>query len=408
MSIRENLGEVVHQAYSAGRPSILVIGPVPPPVHGFSQATMEIASLFETAGYSVACIDLKPVRGKKGILSSLKVRLRQMAEVVVKARRGADFYLALSGGPRQVVDLVFLLLGRLCGTKMYIHHHSFSYLSRTSRLASLCFRVCGPSATHLVLCGAMEAELSRRYGVVRNTEIFSNSALLGGGGPFRQRTEVKTLGFLGALTLDKGIFEFLQVAAQLAPVNPDLRFRIAGPCNDEGILIRVKNACQSCSNLEYVGPVYGEAKTEYLETLDVLLFPSTYRNEAEPFVIWEAQASGIPVIAPDRGCMGEILRPEAKHAVVVPLDQCFVEMTVKTIRNWLSDSKAYAQRSTEVNHRFRNAAIAAQRRFEQVFCPQRRVLDVKPDGRFRRTKLIQIETCPVDPPIPRPPGWREC
>ncbi len=407
MPLRKNHGEV-DQASGPGRPSILVIGPIPPPVHGFSQATMEIASLFETAGYAVACIDLKPVRGPKGILSSLKVRLRQMAEVVVKARRGADFYLALSGGPRQVVDLVFLLLGRLCGAKMYIHHHSFSYLSRTSRLASLCFRVCGPSATHLVLCGAMETALSRRYGVVRNTEIFSNSALLGGGGPFRQRTEIKTLGFLGALTLDKGIVEFLQVAAELAPGNSDLRFRVAGPCNDERILTRVKDACQRYCNLEYVGPVYGEAKTEYLETLDVLLFPSTYRNEAEPFVIWEAQASGIPVIAPDRGCMGEILRPEAQHAVVVPLDQCFVEMTVKTIKSWLSDSKAFAQRSTEVNHRFRNAAIAAQRRFEQVFCPQLRILDVKPEGRFRRTKLIQIETCPVDPPIPRPPGWREC
>jgi glycosyltransferase involved in cell wall biosynthesis len=408
MPLGENHGGIVDQASGPGRPSILVIGPFPAPVHGFSQATMEIAILFETAGYAVACIDLKPVRGPKGILSSLNMRLRQMAEVVAKARRGADFYLALSGGPRQVVDLIFLVLGRLCGAKMYIHHHSFSYLTRTSRLASLCFRVCGPSATHLVLCGAMQDALSRRYGVVKNTEFFSNSALLGGGSPFRQRTEVRTLGFLGALTLDKGIFEFLRVTAQLAPLHPDLRFRIAGPCSDEGVLARVKDACQSYSNLEYVGPVYGEAKTEYLDTLDVLLFPSTYRNEAEPFVIWEALSSGIPVIAPDRGCMGEVLRPEAKHGVVVPLDQSFVEMTVKTIRSWISDSKAFAQCSTDADHRFRNAAIAAQRRFEQVFCSQLRVLDVKPDGRFRRTKLIQIETCPVDAPIPRPPGWREC
>src|SRR5882672_9115200 len=65
------------RSIQGGQP-ILVLGPFPSPVHGFSQATMEIANLFEAAGYSVTCIDLKPVRGPMGLWSSLQVRLRQV------------------------------------------------------------------------------------------------------------------------------------------------------------------------------------------------------------------------------------------------------------------------------------------------------------------------------------------
>src|SRR6266567_514328 len=396
------------QVYVPGGRSILLIGPFPLPVHGFSQATMEIGNLFEAAGYSVARIDLKPVGGPKGPLSSLWVRLRQIAEAIARVRRGADFYLALSGGRRQIVDTLFLLIGRIGGAKLYIHHHSFTYLSRKSRLADLCFRIGGSSATHLVLCATMEATLTRRYGVVRRTEVLSNAALMGDGSPFRQRMEVRTLGFLGALTVDKGILEFLQVAAQLAPAYPELQFRIAGPCKDEEIRGRVNIASEKYSNLEYVGPVYGDAKNEFLESLDVLLFPSTYRNEAEPFVVWEAQSSGIPVIASQRGCMEEMLRLESHQAAVVPHGQSFVDTAIKTIRSWLTDSKVYARRSNDVHRGFRTASIAARRHFDQVFGPQSEALSVSADNRFRPPNLIQIESCAVEPSMPRPPGWREC
>jgi glycosyltransferase involved in cell wall biosynthesis len=248
----------------------------------------------------------------------------------------------------------------------------------------------------------MDAALTRNYGVVQKTEVLSNAALMGEAGQFRQRSEVKTLGFLGALTLDKGILDFLEVAAHLVPEHPDLQFRIAGPCTDKSIQARVDAACQTYKNMTYVGAVYGDDKKEFLESLDVLLFPSTYRNEAEPFVIWEAQASGIPVIAPDRGCMGEMLRFDAHQDVVVPLDQSFVELTLKTIRAWLTDSSAYARRSLDVNRRFRSASIAAQRRFEQVFRLHPEASAASADHQFRSPKLIQIETCPAEPPISRP------
>ena len=387
---------------------ILVLGPFPSPVHGFSQATMEIANLFETAGYAVSRIDLKPVRGSMGLWSSLQVRLRQVAKVMAQLLRGADLYLALSGGRRQAVDILFLLIGRICGARLFVHHHSFAYLTRRSSLASFCFKVCGSSATHLVLCSTMGVALRRHYGVVQRTQVLSNAVLMGEGSPFRQRTAVETLGFLGALTADKGILEFLQVVGRLTEEYPDLQFRIAGPCSDDKIRQRVSSACENNSRLRYVGAVYGEAKKEFLESIDVLLFPSTYRNEAEPFVIWEAQASGIPVIASERGCMEEMMRLQSHQPLLVRRNQSFVEMTLKTILGWLSDPRSYARRSAEVNLKFQTASIDARRRFEKVFCQQPETVDVSAENRFRPARLIRIEPYVVDPAISHPPELREC
>lgn len=388
------------QAPISNGKSILVVGPFQPPVHGFSKATTEIANLFENAGYSVTRIDLKPVPEPAGVFTSLRVRVRQMAEAIAGMRRGADLYLALSGGRRQAVDLLFLLIGRVFGARAYLHHHSFAYLSRTSWLANLCFRICGPSTTHLVLCAKMKSALTKSYGTVGRTEIVSNAALLGDGFTFRQRTKVRTLGFLGALTVEKGVLEFLHVAAELAPKHPELKFRIAGPCDDDVVLSRVHAACEKFANLEYVGPVYGEPKFEFFSSLDVVLFLSTYRNEAEPFVIWEAQASGIPVIASARGCMQEMLGRELHQDAILPTQQSSVDMTIqtdltiRTIEKWIADPEIFAQRSTDVCLRYQAASVAARRRFEQVFSLYPEIHHVNAELPTRQLGLIQIEKRP--------------
>ncbi len=59
--------------------------------------------------------------------------------------------------------------------------------------------------------------------------------------------------------------------------------------------------------LQYVGPQYGEEKVQFLDSIDVLVFPSRYVNEAEPLTVHEAMARAVPVLALDRGCIQEIV-----------------------------------------------------------------------------------------------------
>jgi glycosyltransferase involved in cell wall biosynthesis len=47
---------------------------------------------------------------------------------------------------------------------------------------------------------------------------------------------------------------------------------------------------------------------EFLAQVDVFLFPSRYRHEAQPLVILEAQAAGARVVATNVGCVSSMLR----------------------------------------------------------------------------------------------------
>jgi len=344
---------------------ILVVGPFPPPVHGFAQATMDVAELLQAQGFRVTRIDLKPT--KKNVLEFLSIRLSQFVKLFSAVWQGSRVYVGLSGGMRQAIDLVFLAIGRLGGAALYVHHHSFAYLNQPTPLARICMRLSGRNATHIVLCGGMKTALQRQYKTARNVEVMSNAGLQSVRLEFRNRTVIQTIGFLGALTAEKGVLEFLSTAAKLAQQHRDLRFRIAGPCDDVTIREKLAASCNTYSCIEYVGPVYGKDKFAFIESLDVLLFPSSYSNEAEPLVILEAMSSGIPVIGWQRGCIGEMLHWRNSGSHAIQQEESFAALAVATIETWLSEPQRYRQNSAEVRAHFERLSTESKHAFERIF-----------------------------------------
>jgi glycosyltransferase involved in cell wall biosynthesis len=354
-------------AHAAAACDIVVVGQFPPPVHGFAQATQDVAALLEARGLRVERIDLKPIRDRNSYLSCLKIRLSQIAKTQSAVRGGARVYLALSGGVRQAVDCIFLAVARLGRAKIYVHHHSFAYLDRPMLLTRLCFLAAGKSATHIVLCGVMKKALEENYKIAHNVEVMSNACLQSVRSEPGVRTMVRRIGYFSALTREKGVLEFLRVAALLSERHPDLKFSIAGPCNDAAIRDEIEKACRNCAGIEYIGPVYGDDKNAFLESLDVLLFPTSYRNEAEPLVIWEAISSGIPVIAWERGCIGEMLAMGDCQSAAIPRDTSFVAAAVERIESWRAAPELYAERSARVLEQFERVAKQAVLNFDRIF-----------------------------------------
>jgi glycosyltransferase involved in cell wall biosynthesis len=68
-----------------------------------------------------------------------------------------------------------------------------------------------------------------------------------------------------------------------------------------------KSAAVALPNIKYYGPVLGDAKKEFFAELNTFVFPTRYRNEAEPLVILEALMNGCPVVANNRGCIRSML-----------------------------------------------------------------------------------------------------
>ncbi|OYU71979.1 MAG: hypothetical protein CFE32_25085, partial [Alphaproteobacteria bacterium PA3] len=65
----------------------------------------------------------------------------------------------------------------------------------------------------------------------------------------------------------------------------------------------------------YWGAVGAEEKKRFFEAVAFFVFPTQYKNEAEPVVILEALSAGVPVVAFQRGCIAELIPVGAGFSV---------------------------------------------------------------------------------------------
>ena len=231
------------RANSFGRShKVFIVGQFPPPVHGFAVATDSMARLLEQRGYSIERISLTPVSFQRNLARSLRVRLCQLAKLAGHAKQNNIFYLALSGGARQVVDMAFLLVARVRGLRTILHHHSFAYVDRPTAIARAVFAIAGTKTTHLSLCETMTAALKKNYSKVRDVRVVSNAGLQRVSISSRERQSVKHIGYFSAITREKGALQFAAVSRQVAVRYPDLRFTMAGPCSDMKVMSELTEA----------------------------------------------------------------------------------------------------------------------------------------------------------------------
>lgn len=108
----------------------------------------------------------------------------------------------------------------------------------------------------------------------------------------RERTVVT----LGRIHPKKGLGNLVQAWAALEPRFPDWRLRIIGPDQDgHADALRAQAAQAGLTRLSIEPPLYGEAKTEALQTASLFVLPTLNENFA--LTVAEALAAGTPVIS---------------------------------------------------------------------------------------------------------------
>ncbi len=223
---------------------------------------------------------------------------------------GGIIYRPINGGGGQVYDLFYIIIARLFIQKIYIHHHSFNYLNDKGFLFTLLNWLAGDSAVHIVLGTKMGSVLSELYNVDKNQiKIVSNLVFFNTTSKEVKRTEDKKifLGHLANLCTEKGVDIFIDACRELALLDVDFSAELAGPFVDKKTKELVLNAEKELSQVRYLGPVYEDAKTSFYSNLDCFIFPSKYKNEAEPLVLYEAALTGVFLIGTRRGCMQDVI-----------------------------------------------------------------------------------------------------
>jgi glycosyltransferase involved in cell wall biosynthesis len=290
---------------------VLLIGPFPPPLHGAALVTNHIAqklrALTEVDIVNVSSNHLRrsmPQHFTRFIRMSMA-----FGRLLWRSREIKAVYLSISGGLGQVYDSVLILTARILGHEIFLHHHSFAYIDKRSPVFSLLQKAAGPRAIHICLCDCMAAKLKAAYPNIRRLLTVPNAALAKyPKQPKSSRDDKIVLGHMSNLMLEKGIDTVLEAARQCVALKLPIQLVLAGPTL--GPFVRAKIVAAQTefgSKLDYRGPVYGDEKDRFFRDIDVFLFPSRYKNEAQPLVVIESLAAGVPVVAIARGCLTDDL-----------------------------------------------------------------------------------------------------
>lgn len=325
---------------------VFFVGPLPPPVHGFSWVNYQVFDLIQKKS-SVVHFDRAP--SLRGQLVTILIFLKEIFRFIyyMMVFRPSVVYIGWSGGFSMLVDVVYVFISKVFMVPICLHHHSFAYLNRVrwyNKIALSATR----SQFHVVLCPLMADFLVDKYGILSdNISVVSNAAFLQSACifEFNHRNNI-SVGFLSNITEAKGIFEFFDLA-KIFSGDERFYFYIAGPVADD-IVSKFEDRVATASNVTYVGSVYGDNKEIFLNSLDVFVFPTKYVNEAEPVSIAEALRAGLPVISITRGCISGML---GDTGVVTTLDDFLMDASAFIVR-LANDADFYVSERMKAVRRF--------------------------------------------------------
>jgi glycosyltransferase involved in cell wall biosynthesis len=233
-----------------------------------------------------------------------------------------------------VYTLACVIAARLSGHEIYVQHHSFSPINRASHLMRLFVLFGGPHTCHVFLCGLMQRRFVERYPRARSYLISSNARYT----PPQPRrvgenAPLIRIGLLSQLNNDKGLYRFLEVLAACRQKNLPVMGLLAGPLDEPADREKVAAAEKLAGGrLTYLGPLYGADQKKFYDEIDVFVFPTTYVNEAQPNVLFEAMSYGAAIISNVRGCISEDVTPDC--GLLIQRHEEFVTLAVAQLEEW--------------------------------------------------------------------------
>ena len=155
--------------------------------------------------------------------------------------------------------------------------------------------------------------------------VYPGIHLKGHGGPREVRDRPPyTIGYFARICPEKGLHNLVDafLAIRRIPSAPDCRLRVAGwlgenhrPFFNEQMK-KLRDA-GSADRVEHVDCPTHADKVRFLQSLDVLSVPTTYREPKGLYVL-EALANGVPVVQPRHGSFPELIEATGAGLLVEP------------------------------------------------------------------------------------------
>ena len=296
---------------------VVVLGPMPPPIHGAARVTHEMVERLRGAGADVVVCNSQGRWHRPPVAyhASRAAAHIGAARALLRGRKTEQrtLYVTGAGGMGLWYQAAVITCARAMGYRTVFHHHSFAYLQRRVPAMRAVVRAGGRSGYHVALCERMAASLHALYNA-RNVHVCSNAGLFNGPSAVRvtpRDTAAQrplTLGHLSNLSVDKGLALVIASLRALRARGVDAHLHLAGPAATSAAAALIRTAAAEFGTaLTYEGAIAPAQVPAFLRGIDLFLFPSAYAHEAEPLVVLEAIDSGARVVSFDIGCLGSMV-----------------------------------------------------------------------------------------------------
>jgi len=349
---------------------IVMVGAFPPPIVGLSLVNQAVYERLKSQHAHPYVIDVSSPdleRSGYSILARANAVARGMISLItIRSHQARKLYVSISGGMGRLYELLFLLIARWRGLRIYLHHHSSAYLDIPSLLTILLVKMAGPNALHILQSRRLAEKFRDLYGAQKVTHISNAAFFFPNDAPAtaRKRVGLRTLGFLSNISEEKGIFDFLDLMAEIESQGIRLQGSLAGPFMDSRLEKLVRDRMRNTDVINYVGPKYGKEKDAFYHDIDLFVFPTRYNHETEGIVVHEAMSHGLPVVAYGRGAIPEIVGPDC--GLVIDPGAPFVPAALERIRLWYERPELYRAASSAAIKRFNQIRQANALRWEKV------------------------------------------
>ncbi|MDM5340539.1 glycosyltransferase family 4 protein [Fictibacillus enclensis] len=302
--------------------NVLIVGPLPPPIHGESVAINTIVRSkkiqFECNLISVNTNRKNTNRAGKfsvrKILSDIYIINKILFYVIFK--HIDVLYLSISQTKLGLLrDLVILGISTNFSKKSIVHLHGNNLgtvlddLSRTEFFWAK--KILKKVDVGIVLCQS----LSNNYrNLIKEVRIISNGVdsnyiriedLQG-----KKSKENINILYLSNLIKEKGYIELIKAIIDLLKEGYKINLHLAGAIyNKEEFdgIFHIIRANGLDNHIKYCGIVNGSKKKELLLSSDIMVLPSNYPIEGQPISIIEGMAAGLAIIATNRGGIPELI-----------------------------------------------------------------------------------------------------
>jgi glycosyltransferase involved in cell wall biosynthesis len=294
---------------------VVAILQLPPPVMGLSVVNAAMVERIAGANLLMSVFDIGGGKAGGKLLKIMRRALRVVTAIpyliLCRIKGARVLYMSPDKGRGLLINIMLSSLARILGFRIYLHHHNYVYVSNHLSAMNLLLK-CSPRNTmHIFLCDKMDSSFQAKYRAAWNAKqhrsiVVSNAFILGEQPELKSiRADIMpmTIGHLSNLTIEKGLQRFLDLFAACSHFGP-VNALIAGPADDKVAAIIDEAVRSSDGRLNWLGPIYDTEKETFYNSIDVFVMPTAYINEAQPLVLIEALAHGVPVMATDIGCIG--------------------------------------------------------------------------------------------------------